>query len=147
MSVCSSFNSLFFLFTGMEAWQLLQGNIPSVIGGGVYSSTTAMAEEAKKSSRSGKVTEPDTFMILLEPFGLTGEIHIDRHFVSRKHEVLLLTSPMKNFNPLQGNFCPGIPWEGAKVYIASDPSKNLQPYDRCDNFSLCTSTFFLSPLL
>jgi hypothetical protein len=56
MSACSSFNSLFFLFTGMEAWQLLQGNIPSVIGGGVYSSTTAMAEEAKKSSRNSEVT-------------------------------------------------------------------------------------------
>jgi hypothetical protein len=40
----------------MEAWQLLQGNIPSVIGGGVYSSTTAVEEEEKKSSRNIKVT-------------------------------------------------------------------------------------------
>jgi hypothetical protein len=40
----------------MEAWQLLQGYIPSVIGGGAYSSTTAKAEEAKKSSRNSEVT-------------------------------------------------------------------------------------------
>jgi hypothetical protein len=35
---------------------LLQGYIPSVIGGGVYSSTTAHGEEAKKNSRNSEVT-------------------------------------------------------------------------------------------
>jgi hypothetical protein len=43
-------------FTSIEAWQLLQGNIPSVIGGGAYSSVRAIAKEGKKSSRNSEIT-------------------------------------------------------------------------------------------
>jgi hypothetical protein len=59
----------------MEAWQLLQGNIPSVIGGEVYSSTTALAEKAKKSSRNSKVTAAKNgFMLVLVSSSLNKEI-------------------------------------------------------------------------
>ncbi len=52
MFVCSSINSLFFGFTSIEAWQLLQGKIPSVIGGGGTgnSSVAFGIEEVKKDS-------------------------------------------------------------------------------------------------
>jgi hypothetical protein len=70
----------------MEAWQLLQGNIPSVIGGEVYSSTTAIAEEPKKSSRNIEVTAAlDNLMIVLSlPSILRNLEH--PHFVFRNNK-------------------------------------------------------------
>ncbi len=41
MEVWSSLRALFLRFVSMEAWQLLQGNIPSVMGGGETGNSSA----------------------------------------------------------------------------------------------------------